>query len=147
MFLRNQVFAYSVFQMAYGLTFWTWAVYNVFNVEENAPSVSGGVDYGIFTFSLLFFAGFNGMTSIRNPHVRIATKHAKAHLILTIISHVLVSINYIIGAIIGTTGDAQFKLYCYGMAIFFAVSGLLFTYLAFQWRASFQSMHQALALN
>ena len=137
---------YSVFQMIYGLVFWMWAIYNTFNLEEKAPSVSGEIDYGVFTFIFLFFAGLNGLTSIRNPHVRIATKHAKAHLVLTIIAHITLSIHYIIGAIAGT-GDAQFKLYCYGMAVFFAVTGLVFAYLAYQWNVSFTKMHQALALN
>ena len=148
MFLRNQVLVYSVLQMLYGLTFWIWALYNVLNVKNAAPSVfHHGVDYGMFTFPILFFAGLNGLTSIRNPHVSIASRHAKAHVLLVGISHSLVSLNYIIGGIIADKHEAAFKLYCYGCAVLFAVTGLCFTYLSIHWRMSFDKMQGALSLN
>lgn len=144
MFLRDKVLIYCVFQMLCGLVLWPWALYNVLKLREDSPSVHGGIDYGILTFPFIFFAGLNGLTSIRNPHITIATKHALAHLVLTAIAHLFVTINYIIGGILGHDGYA---IYCYCAAVIFAITGVLFTYWAYQWKMSFEKMNHALSLN
>ena len=130
--------------MLCALVFWPWALYNVLKLREDSPSVHGGIDFGILSFPFLFFAGLNGLTSIRNPHITIATKHAMAHVILTAIAHTLVTINYIAGGIIGKD---YYSLYCYVAAVVFAITGVIFTYYAWKWKLSFEKMTHAMSLN
>ena len=147
MFLRDQVLVYSAIQMLCGIIFWSWAVYNVLKLREESNSVhDNGIDYGIFVFPFLFFAGLNGMTSIRNPHVTIAIKHAKAHVILTGTAHCMVTIAYIIGGITATS-DHDHKIYCYVAAVCYALTGGLFTFLGVRWKQSFEKMNHAMSLN
>mmetsp|Transcript_21356 Transcript_21356/g.34191 ORF Transcript_21356/g.34191 Transcript_21356/m.34191 type:complete len:149 (+) Transcript_21356:2097-2543(+) len=146
MFLRNKVLVYCALQMLCSLIFWPWALYNVLIVGEDNISVHGGIDFGIFSFPFIFFAGLNGLTSIRNPHVTIATKHAFAHLLLTIVGHCAVTLNYIAGAILGKDNDA-YMIYCSIAAVLFAATGALFSVWAYQWKTSFEKMTHALSLN
>ena len=146
MFLRDKVMMYCVFQMLCAIVFWSWAMYNVLIEREKSVSVHNGIDYGILTFPFLFFAGLNGLTSIRNPHVTIATKHAFAHLILTIIGHLLVTANYIAGAILAKHNHG-YIIYCGIAAIFFLMTMIPFTMWAWKWKQSFERMTHALSLN
>ncbi len=140
MFLRDKVLIYCALQLIAGLAFWAWALVNIFKCKILC-------DYGIFTFPFLFFAGLNGITSVRNPHVTIASKHAKAHFLLTIVAHSVVTINYIIGGIVGGRDgkyDDVYKIYCYICAFAVAVSGVIFSILAYNWQSSFEKMTHAM---
>eukprot|EP01083_Nonionella_stella_P041199 111722_1 len=146
MFLRKRVLIYCAIQMILGLVFWPWSVCNVLILREDSPSVYDGVDYGLFCFPFVFFAGLNGITSVKCPHVTIATKHANVHLILTIIAHSLCCITYAIcGAL--EKDHYGYKIYCYIALCFFAITGIIFTFWAYKWKLSFEKINHALSLN
>ena len=120
-----------------GLVFWPWAIYNTLVLRDKSQSTHMGLDFGSITFIFLLFAAIFGLTSIDHSHMSIAAKYATAHLILTPIGHIAVTINYIAGAILAPTH--VYMVYCVIFAVIFAVTGIIFTKLAQNWRNSFDS--------
>ena len=122
-----------------GIIFWPWAIYNTFELRDDSHSVHMGLDFGMISFVPLLFAGIYGLSSVvRQGHNTVKSNFAKGHLILTPIGHVLVTINYIAGAILAPTD--KYRLYCYVFTVMFGLTGIIFTILAYKWKKSFEGL-------
>lgn len=127
--LRIKVKLYSLTQIIVSLTFWVWALINI--LVRDYP-----FDAGVISFAFSFFAGVIGWISTQNinkQQIKRSLLYANIHFGLTIFAHFLVTLNYIAG-VIGAP-NTGYMIYCIIFTALWAISGVLFSIIAFKWRS------------
>jgi len=112
----------SALQLVVAAAFWTWALFNTINTS---------FDGGLISFMTVIVTGIIGLISTCMKE-SIATRMSRWYLIATPISHIIVTLNYIIGALLGS--GKTFVAYCWAAAFLWCLSGIIFSIIALQWK-------------
>lgn len=114
-----------VWEIVVGGFFWLWAVFNV---------ATRGFDAGIISFLFAVCAGVLGAWTLRAP----SRINSVAYLVLLIVAHILVTLNWIGGAKNWNTGSKMgpsgFRIYCSFFACVWGLLGIFFGLIANCWR-------------
>lgn len=117
----DKVVQYSLFLLIAGIVFWVWGLILV---------VGGTTDSGVVLFLLPISAGLLGLYLTDKLCVKpVVTKlKVQIHVILVVLSHVLVTIVYIVAAAAADSFDKDlgFILYCIAAAVAWTVTGYFF---------------------
>ena len=116
---------YTLGQIVISLIFWAWALANILRGQ--------GFDLGVISFALSFIAGILGITSVFSKGDR-QKLLANLHLAMTAIGHLIVTLNYLAGAIIGAQVSVGFQIYCAVFTGLWFLSTIVLTIWANQWR-------------
>ncbi|ETO30092.1 hypothetical protein RFI_07028 [Reticulomyxa filosa] len=114
----------STIQIIAGAIFWTWALVNILQGK--------GFDTGVISFFTAITAGIIGWFSTLVNEER-AKRVSKLYLLATPVGHILITLNYIVGALFDD-GGLTFVVYCWTAAFLWFFTGIYFTFVAFRWK-------------
>ena len=121
----TRVRQYTVLQIAVSFVFWVWAIIN---------SISDPIDLGAVTFFTVICAGVAGQISLRTNSDQSARTSSTVHMILTPLSHMLVCANYLLSVLVQDFKSKTRTGYRWIAAIAWFLTGVVFSYIAIQWR-------------
>lgn len=116
----------SMVQIAVSIPFWIYAIINT--VLQRATAMP--VDWGTITFLLPLVAGVSGWKSVSGHNYR--KKMAKIHMWFTVIGHTVLTLNYILGIVLGLN-HTVFLIYSTTSAFPWAITEIIFTIWGVQW--------------
>eukprot|EP01084_Bolivina_argentea_P043638 80375_1 len=129
--LSTKIRIYCIVDIALGSMFTIWALYNT--IDRNSP------DGGDLTFPFSIIAALFGLLSVHYYHQendKRARIFGTIHLYTIVISHIFLTVNYTVGAIVeeNVLGANMFFTV---MGIFYVCTAVIYGYWAYQFKSLF----------